>query len=70
MSTLPSMKSSAVSSAVGMFSLLPAPLKRARALSCAFFASSSPWTMLVSSKARISFARLSSLPSHFALSSI
>lgn len=48
-SILPSVKSSSVSSVDGIFSLLPLPPKRAFALASAFFASSSPWTICVSS---------------------
>ena len=48
-SILPSAKSSAVSSVAGIFSRLPLPENRPRAVSCALPASSSPWTSLVSS---------------------
>ena len=70
MSTAPSVKSASVSSVTGMFSASPPPPKSALASASAFFAASSPWTIFVSSKAKISLARLRSLPVHLSISSI
>ena len=67
---LPSVSWSSVSSVVGMLESSLPPAKSALAAASAFCASSSPWTSFVSSKARISLARLSWLPSHLSISSI
>ena len=63
------LKSSSVSSAVGISAAFPL-VNKALEASLAFSASASPCTRFVSSKARISFAVFNWLPSHLSISLI